>query len=61
MARQINCTKCNKYLGEIRDAKLAKGIVYCCADCDAKQKVNDIQTGLSNIHEMLKGLKKNGR
>lgn len=33
MARQINCSGCGKYLGEIRDAKLAKGIDYRCSAC----------------------------
>jgi hypothetical protein len=29
----INCKKCRKYLGEIRDATLRKGIVYMCEQC----------------------------
>lgn len=33
MARQIHCKKCSCYLGEIRDAKLKKGIVNICGKC----------------------------
>lgn len=29
----INCKKCKKYLGEIRDATLRKGVVYMCEQC----------------------------
>lgn len=33
MTRKISCNECNKNLGEIRDALLAKGIVYLCSEC----------------------------
>lgn len=36
MSRKINC-KCGKYLGEIKDARLARGIVYQCATCASRQ------------------------
>ena len=32
---KIYCHKCKKYLGEIRDATIRKGIVYLCRDCYA--------------------------
>lgn len=31
--RKILCTNCNKYLGEIKDAKLLKGIAFLCPKC----------------------------
>lgn len=36
MSKVINCHYCNKYLGEIRDAKLHKYIVYLCGECQDK-------------------------
>ena len=33
MARIIRCSKCNCYLGEIRDAKLSKSLVTSCDKC----------------------------
>lgn len=36
MSRKIHCRDCGKYLGEVRDAKLAKGIKYICAVCSAQ-------------------------
>lgn len=38
MARTIHCQDCNKYLGEIRDAKLRKGIRHYCEDCDRRNR-----------------------
>ena len=38
MSREINCGRCSKYLGEIRDAKLMKSIVHICDDCITKYK-----------------------
>ena len=38
----IYCKGCNIYLGEIRDAKLKKGIVYLCSDCDTKRVASDM-------------------
>ena len=49
MARNIYCCKCGAYLGEIRDAKLAKGIEYVCRGC-AKPKPDD------DIPDFLKGI-----
>ena len=33
MSRAINCSNCKKDMGEIRDARLRKGIVYLCDGC----------------------------
>lgn len=33
MTRQIHCLKCARNAGEIRDAKLAKGLCYLCQSC----------------------------
>ena len=40
--RKIFCTGCNKYLGEIRDAKLLKGIKFLCPKCELKRIASDI-------------------
>jgi hypothetical protein len=33
----IFCSLCKKYLGEIRDAKLRKGIAFLCDECETKR------------------------
>jgi len=45
----IYCHICGKYLGEIRDGTIRKGIKYVCAEC-AKPKQDDL--------EFLKGFQK---
>jgi hypothetical protein len=40
MSREINCKLCGCKVGEIRDAKLAKGIVYLCKVCDEKREAD---------------------
>jgi len=40
--RKIYCTACNCNLGEIRDAKLLKGIKYLCPNCDTKRVASDL-------------------
>ncbi len=42
MKKTIYCKGCNTYLGEIRDAKLKKGIVYLCSNCDTKRIASDL-------------------
>lgn len=41
MARKIHCAECTKYLGEIRDAKLMKGMAHLCPRCSG-QLINPI-------------------
>jgi predicted SprT family Zn-dependent metalloprotease len=41
MSRKIHCMACGKYQGEIRDAKLARGIKYICAHCSARTRDDD--------------------
>lgn len=31
--KKINCFKCNRKVGEIRDASLLKGLRYICPSC----------------------------
>lgn len=47
MAREIECCRCHTYLGEIRDAKLKKGIVYMCDGCITAYRALELahQTG----------------
>jgi len=33
MSREIRCFRCTTYLGEVRDAKLKKGMNHICGDC----------------------------
>ncbi len=40
---KIKCTKCYKYLGEIRDAKLRKGITYLCKECDTQRQALELR------------------
>jgi hypothetical protein len=34
MSKHIYCCQCNKYCGEIRDAKLIVGLKFLCKDCE---------------------------
>lgn len=49
LARKITCNNCQKYLGEIRDARLLKSIVYLCASC------NDSITRKNDFSDLFKG------
>jgi len=40
--RRIHCAGCGKYLGEIRDATLRKGIVHLCDGCNMKRLASDL-------------------
>lgn len=33
MSRKIHCSRCKKYVGEIRDAKLIKDLSHTCKSC----------------------------
>lgn len=46
--KKIHCEKCHKYLGEIRDATLRKGIVYTCSEC-AKPKYDFASELFANL------------
>ena len=59
MANQIHCAGCNRYLGEIRDAKLLKGIKYLCPACETKRLASDLANrtgggGLDFLEKMFK-------
>lgn len=43
--RKIFCTGCNKYLGDIRDAKLLKGIKFLCPKCEIKRIASVLHRG----------------
>ena len=36
MSKTIKCSLCGAYLGEIRDAKLAKEMAFLCKKCNSK-------------------------
>lgn len=60
MSRLIQCKDCAKPLGEIRDAKLAKGIVYTCSTCNVRKPKNVFDEQIRNIvaqSDFLKGMK----
>lgn len=40
--RKIYCKGCNSYLGEIRDGKLKKDIVFLCSVCEYKRLASDL-------------------
>lgn len=40
--RKIFCTGCNKYVGDIRDARLLKGIKFLCPECEIKRIASDL-------------------
>ena len=40
--REMFCTGCNKYVGEIRDAKLLKGVKFLCPKCETKRIASDL-------------------
>jgi predicted SprT family Zn-dependent metalloprotease len=45
MTKQIYCCKCKKYCGEIRDARLIKGLQYICDKC-ANDPIFDLLNSL---------------
>ena len=60
MSKKIHCHNCNRYVGEIRDAKLAKGLTFNCAKCTEPEK-NVFERELDRIkshREFLDGLKR---
>ena len=52
--KHINCHLCNKYLGEIRDAKLRKGTVHICHECSSALAIIR-KNPYSHIPDFLKG------
>lgn len=40
--RKIYCNGCRVYLGVIRDAKLRKGMVHLCKNCETKRVASDL-------------------
>lgn len=52
--KHINCHLCNKYLGEIRDAKLRKGTVHICHECSSALAISR-KKPYSDIPDFLKG------
>lgn len=60
---RVTCKVCGKYLGEIRDAKLHKKIVYLCDGCDTKRIASGLakttKSGLGfDVNDILSGLYK---
>ena len=60
-SRKINCKSCKTYLGEIRDAKLKKGISYLCRSCENKRKIAFSRSHMKgadkhDIPDFMKGL-----
>ena len=53
--RKISCKGCNKPMGEIRDAKLRKGIIYLCNSCEIKRIASDLalKTKTKDIGELI--------
>lgn len=48
--RTIHCHVCGKYLGEIRDAKVMKGIAYLCPTCQKpKESSYDLPPGWAEM------------
>jgi predicted SprT family Zn-dependent metalloprotease len=39
----IYCKTCGKYLGEIRDATLRKGVKYQCAKCNSEPSKGNVR------------------
>jgi len=54
MPREINCYKCQAYLGEIKDAKLRKDILFICRKCSEIKIKRSMEDDASK--EMLKTL-----
>lgn len=41
--RKIYCAGCDTYLGVVRDAKLRKGVVFLCKNCEIKRVALELQ------------------
>ena len=46
MARKIYCSECKTPLGEVRDAKLKKGMVHLCSKCESARKLLKAAAGI---------------
>jgi len=55
MKREIECCVCHKFLGEIRDARIVKGISYLCPKCNKKIKRKE-ETGETDSVNFLKNM-----
>lgn len=43
---KIHCMKCERYCGEIRDAKLIKGLKFMCKSCDSVRDLDRVNNDL---------------
>lgn len=43
MSIQVKCKKCSVFLGEIRDAKLHKDIIYLCKNCNTQREALELR------------------
>ncbi len=60
MSKAIYCKSCNKYLGEIRDAKLRIGTSYACNDCSYKLEPAENHTKKIKPEEFDNFIKEHG-
>jgi|GEM_PF-1148648 len=60
----IHCKDCGTYLGEIRDAKLKKGMTFVCGDCTRERHIADMARDHQkekldrNVADFMSGLMK---
>lgn len=53
MAREIYCADCKRFVGEIRDARLMKGLAFVCSPCEAIRSAAKTKPG--SVDELLNG------
>lgn len=59
--QKLNCAKCNKDMGVLRDARIRTGMVVYCRECDALVQQAFMQLaknleGRTEMPDFLKGL-----
>lgn len=58
MSRQLDCRRCEKPMATLRDAKVRRGIVVYCEDCDREiQALLDPKTDISDFLRRFMGNK----
>jgi hypothetical protein len=54
MSRQLDCRRCEKPMATLRDAKVRRGIVVYCEECDREIQAL-LSPKITDIPEFLRG------
>lgn len=52
MIKELHCSKCGCYCGEMRLGRIMKDVILICAKCSKKQEKDDTADFLKNLFGM---------